>query len=73
MEISDIGAERLAALEAVAAERGVSVEALVLSFVDEGLARERAARDRKGRVDAAGSEVEGQYSHGTSLDRFTKD
>ena len=71
VDISGIKGDLLAALTEEAAARSVSVEALVVAFAEEGLARSRA---RAGASEASEArEVEGQYSHGTSLGRFTRD
>ena len=44
LNIRDIGADRKAALEAEAGAQGVSVAEIVRRFVDDGVARSKAAR-----------------------------
>ncbi|MBV7409767.1 hypothetical protein [Maritimibacter sp. DP1N21-5] len=73
LNLPGIGEDRLAALEAEASAQGVSVEALVLTWIDQGLSRSRAERDRADRAQTSPDAKDGLYSHGTSLGRFVKD
>ncbi|MEQ6250887.1 hypothetical protein ABMC89_18530 [Sulfitobacter sp. HNIBRBA3233] len=74
LNIRDIGAERKAALEAEARAEGVPVAEIVRRFVDEGVARARAARAQEAWVasarDALAFEADKLDTEGPTLASF---
>lgn len=76
LNIRDIGAERKAALEAEARAEGVPVAEIVRRFLDEGVARARAARAREVWIASARKglayEAERLDAEGPTLARFRR-
>ena len=74
LNIRDIGQDRKAAIEAEAAAAGMSISALVRDWIDAGIARARAERERAAWIAAAKQGLAEEARHldqnGPSLARF---
>ncbi len=76
LHIRDIGSERKAALEAEAHAAGISVSEMVRDWIDAGVARAKADRDRAAWIAAAkdglADEARALEENGPSLSRYRK-
>ena len=74
LNIRDIGPDRKRALEQEAKAAGTSIAEVVRGWIDAGIARSRADRDRAAWVAAAEAAIADQAAHledhGPSLARF---
>lgn len=74
LNIRDIGPERKQALEQEAKAAGTSIAEVVRTWIDDGIARSRADRERAAWVASAQAAIADEAAHleehGTSLARF---
>ncbi|MEL6643929.1 MAG: type II toxin-antitoxin system CcdA family antitoxin [Pseudomonadota bacterium] len=76
LNIRDLGGTRKSDIEAEARRRGISVADIVREYIDAGLARTRAERERAAWVDSAkaGLADEAEYvaRHGPALAQYRR-
>ncbi|KRS14984.1 type II toxin-antitoxin system CcdA family antitoxin [Roseovarius indicus] len=76
LNIRDIGQDRKAALEAEAKEKGTSISNLVRDWIDAGIAKARADRERAAWIASARQGIADEARHldenGPTLARFRK-